>query len=90
MVEFLVSNEIFIGMMALIIAPTVLYLNRIMTKLSSVADALKNIEVDYRSHLKDSEMQKEKLHQLDRETALNTALLKRHDDELASFKRSPV
>ncbi len=81
-------------MMALIIVPTVLYLNRIMTKLQSVVTAVELVQRDYEHHLKDSEAQKDKLYALDRETALNSALLKRHNEDIAFMKaeakRSPI
>lgn len=92
MVEFIVSNEIFIGMMALIIAPTVLYLNKIMTKVSSVATVFTSLQQAFEKHLRDSDLQKDKLYALDRETALNSSLLSRHDDDIRALKdkRSPV
>ena len=55
-------------------------------KIDNTNTKLDNLSHKIEEHIEDSKLQEQKLYALDRETALNTALLKRHDDDIKDLK----
>ena len=92
MVEFQISNEIFLGIMAIFIVPLVLYLNRIMNKLSNLVSCFQTMHEDYLAHKQHSEMQGEKLNQLSEKSSIHNILIEKLYQDIKELqgKKSPV
>ena len=86
MVEFVISNEIFLGMMMLLIVPTILYLNKIMNKLNNLLICFQTQKVDCDHHKEHSNVMEEKFNTLNQLVTSHSIMIGKLEDDVSELK----